>query len=360
MNRINFPPLLSVIIFSTILITGGCSQHAEVVDYLTIEQAMDALPLPQASLPVVTDPQTEIANRPAREYVALEPVKLFDNMYWAGTRAVGMFLFETGDGLIMLDTGYGPQDCSVIVPTIKDLGLYPSEIKLIIISHEHIDHYGGTNYFLENVCPDAKVAMSLIGWNMLQTVPAEWAYGMPRPKKCDIFLTDGMKLKLGDFTIQCVLTPGHSPGCMSFIFPVTDNGEPHMAGVLGGSAVWPTQVETRLYQSSVEYFKAFTDAAKCDVGVGVHFRDPEYSAALNRKASEPHPLLYPGEKYNTVYLGKFRASVKRTLESGRMTPYSFPMMRMPASGSGMQRPSTTTGPGMQQPSADNSSSNPTE
>lgn len=42
-----------------------------------------------------------------------------------------------------------------------------------------------------------------------------------------IYLTDGMKIKVGNTTFQIVATPGHSAGCMSFIIPVTDNGEAH-------------------------------------------------------------------------------------------------------------------------------------
>ncbi|KAL4766995.1 hypothetical protein BDW60DRAFT_212406 [Aspergillus nidulans var. acristatus] len=32
-----------------------------------------------------------------------------------------------------------------------------------------------------------------------------------------------------------VLTPGHTPGTLSLIFPVFDQGEPHLAGLSGGS-----------------------------------------------------------------------------------------------------------------------------
>ena len=66
----------------------------------------------------------------------------------------------------MLDTGCGDEDAAMMVADIKKLGLDPSKIKLIFISHEHFDHYGGVNYLKKNVCPDAKVAMSLVGWNL--------------------------------------------------------------------------------------------------------------------------------------------------------------------------------------------------
>jgi metallo-beta-lactamase class B len=221
----------------------------------------------------------------------------------------------------MLDTGIGDADIAMMVKDMKKLGLDPSRIKLIFISHEHFDHYGGVQYLKKNVCPDAKVAMSLVGWNLLQTVPSEWAYIGTRPQSIDIYLLDGMKIKIGSVIFQIIATPGHSPGCLSFIFPVTDNGETHMAGIMGGSAVWPTQVETQLYKSSVEYFKAFAQASKCDVGLAFHSQESDFAQLRIRKPGEPNPLVIGQEKFDTVFLQKYRDRYQKMLESGDLNPY---------------------------------------
>ncbi len=221
----------------------------------------------------------------------------------------------------MLDTGCGNEDAAMMVADMKKLGLDPSKIKLIFISHEHFDHFGGINYLKKNVCPDAKVAMSLVGWNLLQTVPSEWAYVGSRPESAEIFLTDGMKIKLGNARIQVVATPGHSPGCMSFIIPVTDNGTPHVVGIMGGSGVWPTQTEARLYKSSVEYFKAVASGSKCDVGLFIHSQESHYAALRSRKPVEPNPLVIGTDKFDTVYLQKYRDKYFQMLNSGELQPY---------------------------------------
>jgi metallo-beta-lactamase class B len=221
----------------------------------------------------------------------------------------------------MLDTGCGEGDASLFVSDMKKLGLDPSKIRLIFISHEHFDHYGGVEYLRKNVCPDTKVAMSLVGWNMLQTVPLEWAYIGSRPQSIDIFLTDGMNIKAGSIIFRIIATPGHSPGCMSFIFPVSDNGVAHMAGLMGGSAVWPTQVETKLSKASIEYFKAFAIASKCDVGLAFHSQEADFAALRNRKVKEPNPYVIGTEKFNTVYLQKFRDRYQNMLNSGQIKPY---------------------------------------
>ncbi len=292
-------------------------------DYLTIDEAVAALKVPESAAPLAADSGviTKLPRSFSPPYRSLKPIKLFDNVYFVGTNTVGAFIIDSGDGLVMLDTGVGDTDVAMMVTDMQKLGLDPSRIKLILISHEHFDHYGGVSYLKKNVCPNAKVAMSLVGWNMLQTVKSEWAYIGSRPQSVDIYLVDGMKIKIGTEIFQIVATPGHSPGCLSFIFPVTDNGEPHVVGVMGGSAVWPTQTETMLYKSSIEYFKAVARAAKCDVGLMIHSQESDFAQLRIRKAGEPNPLVIGEEDFDKVYLKKFRDRYQNMIESGNLKPY---------------------------------------
>ncbi|MGA2405852.1 MAG: MBL fold metallo-hydrolase [Bacteroidales bacterium] len=292
-------------------------------DYLTVEEAITFLKIPesaaQPALNLGVSPKLPASFSPP--YKSIKPIKLFDNLYFVGTTTVGAFIVDSGDGLVMLDTGIGDEDVAMMVEDMKKLGLDPSRIRVIFISHEHFDHYGGVQYLKKNICPNAKVAMSLVGWNLLQTVPLEWAYIGTRPQSVDIYLIDGMKIKIGSVIFQIVATPGHSPGCVSFIFPVIDNGETHMAGIMGGSAVWPTQVETRLYKSSIEYFKAFAKAANCDVGLVFHSQESDFAQLRIRKSGEPNPLVIGSDKFDTVYLKKYRDRYQKMLESGNLKPY---------------------------------------
>jgi metallo-beta-lactamase class B len=292
-------------------------------DYLTIDEAVANLKVPESVAPLATNTVISSKLPPSFSppYRSLKPIKLFDNLYFVGTYTVGSFIIDTGDGLVMLDTGIGDDDVAMMVADMKKLGLDPSKIKLILLSHEHFDHYGGVQYLKKNVCPDAKVALSLIGWNMLQTVQSEWAYIGSRPQSIDIFLVDGMKIKVGNEIFQIVATPGHSPGCLSFIIPVTDNGEPHVVGIMGGSAVWPTQTETMLYKSSIEYFKAIAREAKCDVGLMIHGQESDFAQLRIRKTGDPNPLVIGQDNFDKVYLQKFRDRYQKMIESGTLKPY---------------------------------------
>jgi metallo-beta-lactamase class B len=311
---------LSLLILLVIGISSATAQS------ITIEET--APPAPGAAAPRANPPEPA-STRPqapfAPPFTSISPIKLFDNFYFVGTTAVGAFIINTSDGLVMLDTGCGETDVAMMAADMKKLGLDPSKIKLILISHEHFDHYGGVQYLKKYVCPNAKVALSLVGWNMLQTVPLEWAYIGPRPQSVDIYLTDGMKLKIGNTTIQIVATPGHSPGCVSFIIPVTDGGETHVAGIMGGSAVWATQVETRLYKASIEYYRAFAMAARCDAGLKAHSQESDLAALRARKPGEANPLVIGTEKFDTVYLQKYRDMYQAALDSEEIMPYPVPI-----------------------------------
>ncbi len=255
----------------------------------------------------------------------MEPIRLFDNFYFVGTHSVGSFVVNTTDGLIMIDTGWGEKDCSQFVNDIKRLGLNPKTIKLIVLSHEHLDHYGGVQYLKKAVCPDAKVALSEIGWNYLQArphLPPGRPYSSPRPESIDVFLINRQKINLGETAIQIIATPGHTPGCMSFIVPVTDNGVRHMAGIMGGSLLSPDWERAYLYKSSVDYFQQFTREAKCDVGLSAHFwgYDSELAALRTRKPGESNPFVIGTEKFESVYLQKFKDIFQYTINQLQPEP----------------------------------------
>lgn len=257
----------------------------------------------------------------------IEPLKVFDNVYWLGSRSVGVLVIDTGDGLIMIDSGSNETEGTWIADSFSKIGLDPESIKLIVVSHEHFDHYGGVPFFTEKVCPSAKVAISRIGWNLLQTVPTEFAFTEPRPQKADILIDDGMCLKLGNTVLLFILTPGHSAGCLSFIFNSSIHGEMISVGVMGGSAVWPDFPEARMYENSVEYFKLYTDLAGCNAFSAVHQKEEDLGRVRDHwSKGTDHPWVCTKEDYDRAYLQPFREKARNTIYSGYMQPYMMPVM----------------------------------
>jgi hypothetical protein len=131
----------------------------------------------------------------------------------------------------LLDSLAANQVEPVLLPGMRKLGLDPARVKLVVVAHGHADHFGGSPYFQER---GAHVAMSAEDWDFIAPKPGAAVKG-PGPPKRDIALVEGRAVGLGDVQITPVLTPGHTPGSMGFIFPVKDGGKTTIAAMFGGT-----------------------------------------------------------------------------------------------------------------------------
>jgi metallo-beta-lactamase class B len=157
------------------------------------------------------------------------PAKVFDNLYFLGTRFHSSWALTTSDGIILIDTLYNYAVESEIIDGLKILGLSPDKVKYVLITHGHGDHDEGAKLFQDRY--GARIGLGAADWDLI-----ERANSMPggKPKR-DITLTDG-KITLGDTTVTTILTPGHTPGTISLIFQVKDNGRPLTVAYSGGTA----------------------------------------------------------------------------------------------------------------------------
>lgn len=174
-------------------------------------------------------------NDPSAPRTAFPATRFFDNVSFIGNDFVGCFLIETSGGLVMLDN-MEPGDAEYVEQGIRDLGHDPAQLKAILISHGHGDHYGNAVYFREKY--GTKLYMSKIDEAFAQD-PAT-----PRPPRqtamtfsMDGYLEDRGSFVCGDTEIKTFHTPGHTPGCMSFVFDVYDEGRQHRASLWGGTGV---------------------------------------------------------------------------------------------------------------------------
>ena len=73
----------------------------------------------------------------------IQPFKIIDGVYFVGTYQASSHLVDTGDGLILIDTGYD-NTTYLVVNSIYELGFNVKDIKYIINTHWHGDHTEGT------------------------------------------------------------------------------------------------------------------------------------------------------------------------------------------------------------------------
>jgi len=159
------------------------------------------------------------------------PFKVFDNLYWLGTRQHSSWALQTSAGIIIIDTNFAWATEPEIIEGLTKLGLNPRDIKYVIISHAHGDHDQGAAELQKRY--GARVVMGAPDWDATLTRPATAAGGVP---KRDVSVgPEGTKLTLGDATIQIVATPGHTPGTLSSVFPVKDQGRTVMVAYSGGT-----------------------------------------------------------------------------------------------------------------------------
>src|SRR5882762_6089511 len=75
-----------------------------------------------------------------------EPVKVFDNLYFVGMTEYSSWALTTSQGIILIDAIYDYSVEDEIVGGLKKLGLNPADVKYVLVSHAHGDHYGGAKY----------------------------------------------------------------------------------------------------------------------------------------------------------------------------------------------------------------------
>jgi metallo-beta-lactamase class B len=242
------------------------------------------------------------ANSPADP--AIEPARIFDNVYVIGDQGTVAYVIQTSGGLLMIDS-LSPGDTQTkLLPGFQKLGLDPSMVKIIVVGHGHADHFGGTAYFQEHF--GSKVYISEADWNLMEHPPARGGRGGPAAPlpKHDQLLVEGQPVVLGDFKLTPVAVPGHTPGSMGFIFPVKDNGKTRMAAMYAGTVLTPGFVSDEglaQYAKSVPHFEDETKKAKVEVELQNHpLMDPiqpKLDILKARKPGEPNPFVVGKGEY---------------------------------------------------------------
>src|SRR3954470_11712097 len=98
------------------------------------------------------------------EYQKIAPFKVMDNLYYVGPGTVAVWLIPTSQGLILIDTAQEPYVDSVI-DNIRKVGFDPKNIKYILLSHGHLDHFGGAVKIQK--LSGARIALSEADWNFM-------------------------------------------------------------------------------------------------------------------------------------------------------------------------------------------------
>ncbi|HEY6363081.1 MAG TPA: MBL fold metallo-hydrolase [Vicinamibacterales bacterium] len=236
--------------------------------------------------------ERQAAGQQADRRQRMEPVKLFDNLYYMGYTDIGAWAITTSDGIILLDTLNNPQEAEeIMVADMKKLGLDPSTIKIAIIGHGHFDHFGGAPYFQQRGVP---IALTATDWDLIERVPpnqnAQQA-ARPRPKR-DRILTDGQKVTVGDTTVTIMAQPGHTEGSIGLLFPVKEKGRTYTAMLLSGANQTPTPASLAAFEKALATAKREKAALLLNGHPGLFGDEIGWMETIRRNPSGANPFVY--------------------------------------------------------------------
>jgi glyoxylase-like metal-dependent hydrolase (beta-lactamase superfamily II) len=145
----------------------------------------------------------------------------------------GWFLWDTGiaDAVAAMPNGLAPADPKAVywrrpktlAAQLDQLGVKPSDIKAMAVSHTHPDHVGNVEMFPATML-------------YVQKAEYDWPGGnnVPRFKpEHPVIKLDGDRDVFGDGSVTILSTPGHTPGHQSLLVKLHKTG----AVVLSGDAV---------------------------------------------------------------------------------------------------------------------------
>lgn len=196
--------------------------------------------------------------------------QIFDDLLIVAQKETNCFVLKTNDGLIVIDAIWPSyQAFDAIINAIEDIGWNPDTIKKLLITHGHVDHTGCGKHFVERYKVDTYLSREDdIFWEKHPTKlnrPETW-----KDYDITVYVQDGDTITLGNKTIYVYSTPGHTPGGLSYIFPVTENGKTHMAGLWGGTTPPRTKNGVIQYLKSLDYFLEKAIDKQVDVALSNH------------------------------------------------------------------------------------------
>ena len=178
-----------------------------------------------------------------------------DNLYFLGTKAHHSWALVGSDGIIVFEALFEYAAADEIEEGFRKLGLDGAKVRFIVLSHAHGDHDGGAR-FVQDVFRNARMVYGAPDWDAV-----EKATNRPggKPKR-DLDGTDGMKMSIGDASVQIVTMPGHTAGTLSYLFDIKDRGRTLRVAYVGGTAI-PFNADAAYYDQYISSTRKMAQAA---------------------------------------------------------------------------------------------------
>lgn len=150
--------------------------------------------------------------------------KVHERVYQIGgssisdARDCSIYIIVTSDrDLILIDCGTGPS-FPLLLKNIEGIGLDPKDIKLLVLTHGHIDHIGAASDLVAQfgckvVAHEGDVD-AIEGRNMQKTAADWYDIDLLPVTVDDVIKGEEETRTMGDIELHLLHTPGHTPGSM--------------------------------------------------------------------------------------------------------------------------------------------------
>jgi metallo-beta-lactamase class B len=264
----------------------------------------------------------QTAQTPGADFLVPFPAHhVIGNIYFVGSKGLGIYLVTTPRGHILINAGLD-DSVPTIQHSVEKVGFRFSDIKILLISHAHFDHDAGAARIKKltgarYMVMDSDVPVVESGGKK------DFFYahtpGMVYPAaKVDRVLHDGDTVSLGDSVLTAHLTPGHTKGCTTWTMKVQEGGESYDVVIVGSPNVNEgyNLVSNAAYpQITSDYERTFHElqSLHCDVFLGAHGNYYDMESKYARMTGSANPFIDPKGYQEYVHEREqaFRAELAR-------------------------------------------------
>lgn len=137
--------------------------------------------------------------------------EIADGFYIMNLGFVCIYLLRSGESYIAFDSG---MKADGVRKGLQELDLDSAKVRDVLLTHSDRDHVGGLAAF-----PSARVFLPAGEVAMIDHTTSRFfgfIYNKPLSVSYET-LVDGQELVIGDRSIRCIATPGHTVGHMSYL-----------------------------------------------------------------------------------------------------------------------------------------------
>jgi glyoxylase-like metal-dependent hydrolase (beta-lactamase superfamily II) len=140
----------------------------------------------------------------------IQTMEIVNNVYAIDNSYVNMFLLKDSDNYIAIDAGNDKKD---VAKELKKLNINPEKVVAVLLTHTDGDHVAAITLF-----KNAEIFLSRQEEQLINGTTSRLFFrGNKIDAKKYTLLDDRQVFKIGNIEISCILTPGHTPGSMSYL-----------------------------------------------------------------------------------------------------------------------------------------------